>query len=270
MLVDHNIRKNSSKEAIQVKNLLKKKKVDLKIIRNKKKITRNIQGEARNIRYDILSNFCKKKKINVILTAHNLEDQVETFFIRLSRGSGLRGLSGMKLLSKISNRIILYRPLLNTKKKYLIQISKISFGKFFKDPSNKNKKFLRTKVRNLKKPLEKSGITYEKIFRSIYNLSLSKISLDEYLSKTFKSLIKKVNNTIFIDFKKFKKLNEDIKIATINESVKKLKKNYYDLRSKKVINLIKKVSERDFKKTSLGGCVFSKKGQNLCLKVEKL
>ncbi len=66
LLVDHNIRKNSSKEAIQVKNLLKKKKVDLKIIRNKKKITRNIQGEARNIRYDILSNFCKKKKINVI------------------------------------------------------------------------------------------------------------------------------------------------------------------------------------------------------------
>ena len=125
-------------------------------------------------------------------------------------------------------------------------------------------------MRNLKKPLEKSGITYEKIFRSIYNLSLSKISLDEYLSKIFKSLIKKVNNTIFIDFKKFKKLNEDIKIATINESVKKLKKNYYDLRSKKVINLIKKVSERDFKKISLGGCVFSKKGQNLCLKVEKL
>ena len=43
-------------------------------------------------------NYCKKNKIKTILTAHNLEDQVETFFIRLSRGSGLKGLSSMKML----------------------------------------------------------------------------------------------------------------------------------------------------------------------------
>ena len=48
--------------------------------------------------------FCKKKKINAILTAHNLEDQVETFFIRLSRGSGLDGLSSMKKINKIQSK----------------------------------------------------------------------------------------------------------------------------------------------------------------------
>ena len=45
----------------------------------------------------------KKKRINTVLTAHNLEDQVETFFIRLSRGSGLTGLSSMKTLSKMKD-----------------------------------------------------------------------------------------------------------------------------------------------------------------------
>jgi tRNA(Ile)-lysidine synthase len=237
---------------------------------NKKKIIRNIQAEARNTRYEILLNFCKKNNISTLLTAHNLEDQVETFFIRLSRGSGLKGLSGMKQLSKIDKRVSLYRPFLDVKKKFLIKISKNIFGKYFKDPSNKNFKFLRTKVRNLKKPLEKSGIKYEQIFKSIQNLSFSKVTLEGYLNKVFKDLIKKKNLEISINLKKYNNLNYDTKIALINEAVKQIKKNYYDLRSKKVQNLINNLKKINFKKSTLGGCVFFKKGDNLCLKVEKI
>ena len=57
-------------------------------------------------------------------------------------------------------------------------------------------------------------------------------------------------------------------MSLINESVKRLKMNYYDLRSKKVDNLIKNIDRRGFKKSTLGGCVFYKKGDDLCLKVE--
>ena len=269
VLVDHNIRKNSSQEAKQVKNLLKKNKIDLKIILNKKKITRNIQGQARNSRYEILSNFCKRKKINTLLTGHNLEDQVETFFIRLSRGSGLKGLSSMKPLSKIDNKINLYRPLLDIKKKLLIKITKNVFGKYFKDPSNKDPKYLRTKIRSLKKPLEKSGIKYEQIIKSIKNLALSKDTLDGYFEKIFKDIIKKNNKEILINHKKFSVLNNEVKIAVINESIKCLKKNYYSLRTKKVSNLIKNIKKKNFKKSTLGGCIFILKKGNLCLKVEK-
>ena len=167
-----------------------------------------------------------------------MEDQVETFFIRLSRGSGLRGLSAMKPLTKIDNQINLYRPVLDVKKKFLIKISKNIFGKYIKDPSNKSKKYLRTKIRNLRKPLENSGIKYEKIFKSIQNLSSSKITLDLYLKKIFEELIKKTDKEISIDLKKFDLQSKDIKAALINESIKKLKKNYYDLRSKKIENLL--------------------------------
>lgn len=270
VLVDHNIRKNSHHEAQKVKRLLKKININLKIFLNKKKIIKNIQAEARNTRYDILTSYCKRNRVKILLTAHNLEDQVETFLIRLSRGSGLRGLSSMKPFTKINNQISLLRPLLETKKKLLIKISKNIFGTYFKDPSNKNERYLRTKVRNLKKPLENSGIKYEQIFRSIQNLSLSKITLEGYLNKIFKELIKKSNNEILINFNKYKNFSKDIKMAIINESIKKLKKNYYDLRSKKVDNLINNIEKREFKKSSLGGCLFFKKGKNLCLKVEKL
>ena len=268
VLVDHNIRKNSGKESKKVKRLLKKSKIDLKIFVNKRKIKKNIQAEAREVRYEILLNYCKKHKIKVLITAHNLEDQVETFFMRLSRGSGLKGLSSMRMLSKITRQVRLFRPLLDTKKKLLIKISKSIFGTYLKDPSNSNHKFFRAKVRNLKRPLERSGIKYDQIFRSIKNLSISKDTLDQYFSKTFKELIVKKKKEIFINYKKYSKLNKDTKIALINAAIKQLKNNYYDLRSKKVENLIKNLSNKNFKKLTLGGCIFFKKEENLCLKPE--
>ena len=77
------------------------------------------------------------------------------------------------------------------------------------------------------------------------------------------------NSELFINFKKYKNLNTDIKIALINHSIKQLKSNYYDLRSKKVENLINNLDKRDFKNSTLGGCIFFKKGEYLCLKLEK-
>ena len=111
--------------------MLKKYFISLKIFKNNKKINKNIQGEARNVRYEILTKYCYQKKIKTIITAHNLEDQVETFLIRLSRGSSLKGLSSMRDLTKINNKIYLLRPFLNTKKIVLIKIAKNNIWKSF-------------------------------------------------------------------------------------------------------------------------------------------
>ena len=115
--MNHNIRKNSKTEAIEVKKLLKKHQINLIILTNTKKVDKNIQSNARDIRYKKLINFCKKKKIKVLLTAHHLEDQVETFLIRLSRGSGLKGLSSMRRITKVDSKVFLLRPLLDIKKR---------------------------------------------------------------------------------------------------------------------------------------------------------
>ena len=269
VLIDHKIRKNSSKEAKQVKTLLKKNNIKLTIISNNILINKNIQGQARTIRYGLILNFCKKQKISAIITAHNLEDQVETFFIRLSRGSGLTGLSSIQPISKLDKNVKLFRPLLDVKKKFLIRISLNFFGKYFKDPSNKNPKYLRTKVRNLEKPLKKSGIIYDQVIKSINNLASSKAILDDYYQQIFKDISKKSNASILIDFKKFKKLNEEIKIRVINDSIRQLKRNYYNLRSRKVVNLIERIEKKNYSKLTLGGCLILKKEQYLLFKKEK-
>ena len=91
----------------------------------------------------------KKKKIKLILTGHHKDDQIETFLIRLSRGSGVQGLSSMSTTSHLNSKIKILRPLLNESKKNLIFISKKVFGTYVKDPSNNNKKFLRSNIRKL-------------------------------------------------------------------------------------------------------------------------
>ena len=269
ILIDHKIRKNSSKEAKSVRNLLNKHGITLNIIKNKRIISKNIQSNARDVRYGLLTDFCKKNKVKILLTAHNLEDQVETFFIRLSRGSGLTGLSGMEPSINLVGNIKLQRPLLDTKKKSLIKISNIIFGKYFRDPSNNDEKYLRTRVRKLRNPLKKSGISYEQIIKSINNLNSSKATLNQYFNEIFKKIIKKVNYRITISLKEFKKLNLDTQIQTINKSIKMLKKNYYPPRSKKVINLIKRINDKNYRRSTLGGCLIDKKKDFLYLKIEK-
>ena len=124
-------------------------------------------------------------------------------------------------------------------------------------------------MRNLQKPLKKSGIEYEQIIKSINNLASSNATLDGYLKKIFKDIIKKTKREVLVDFTKFKKLDKEVKIAVINESIKKLKKNYYNPRSKKVSNLIQNIEKNSFKKSTLGGCIFILKKDNLCLINEK-
>ena len=62
-------------------------------------------SQAREIRYKLLARYSNLRNIKTILTAHNLEDQVETFFIRLSRGSGLTGLSSMEESTKLNKNL---------------------------------------------------------------------------------------------------------------------------------------------------------------------
>ena len=270
VLINHNLRKNSLKEARKVKLLLKKKKIFLHIVSNNLKITNNIQSQARKIRYDLLSKFCKNNKVKTILTGHNLEDQVETFFIRLSRGSGLTGLSSMRPISVLKGNIKLFRPLLDVEKKTLIKISKSFFGLFIQDPSNKNSRYLRTRIRNLKKPLSLSGINYEQIKKSIDNLASSRAALDKYYTSTINTLVQKSRNEVLINLKKLKKCSDDLKLRVINESIKYLRKNYYNPRSIKVLNMVKRVESKAFKKSTLGGCIFIKKKDTLCLKPENI
>ena len=270
VLIDHSIRKNSFKEAQNVKNLLKKKKINLLILKNKKKINKNVQSNARDVRYQLLLNFCKKYKIKFIMTGHHRDDQIETFLIRLSRGSGIQGLSSMSKISSLSNTTKLFRPLLDEKKEELIPLAKFYFGKIFKDSSNTNQKYLRTKVRNLIKQFEKNGIKRDRIINSINNLASTRDTLNLYIQRIEKTCLTKKDNTISINLKKFFLENNEIQLKIFSNCIKKVSKNYYPPRAKKVLNLLSGIRSNKKLKATLGGCVLSRHKKNLIISKEKL
>jgi tRNA(Ile)-lysidine synthase len=270
VLVDHGIRANSSKEAQNVKNLLKKKKINLIILKNKKNINKNIQSHAREIRYQLLLNFCKEYKIKFIMTGHHRDDQIETFLIRLSRGSGVQGLSSMSKVTSLSKTTKLFRPLLDEKKEDLILLAKYYFGKIFEDSSNTNQKYLRTKIRNLIKLFEKSGIKPERIINSINNLASTRDTLNFHIQRIEKKCVIKKNNITSINLNFFLLENTEIQLKIFSNCIRKVSKTYYPPRAKKVLNLLERVQYNDKLKATLGGCVIIRHKKNLIISKEKL
>ena len=268
ILIDHKIRKNSSREALWVQKLFKSRSMNLKIIKNKQKINKNIQAEARKVRYELLSNFCLKKKIKFILTAHHRDDQVETFLIRLSRGSGIQGLSSMDKIVKLNNKVSVFRPLLDLKKEDLISISKSYFGKVVKDPSNKDNKYLRTKIRRLVKHFEKSGIDLDRVNHSIKNLAASRDILNNYIQGIKKKCVLKRKNQIFINLNFFLKEKQDIQLKILGNCIKQTSKAYYPPRAKKVINLLQKIRSKSFLQATLGNCFIERREKKLIIRKE--
>ena len=249
----------------EFKIFLKKQFISLKVIENKNKFFNNIQHNARKVRYDLLNQECKKKKIKLILTGHHKDDQIETFLIRLSRGSGVQGLSGMRTLSSLNNDTKIFRPLLEISKKELIFTSKKVFGSFIKDPSNKNKRYLRTKIRNLLPLIKKFGINDDQIIKSIDNLRSSSETLNLYINDLIKKTVKRNNKKYMIDRKVLFSLNSELQLKILGFLIKKINKLDYPPRSKKIFTALNFLDLHKEKKYKLGGCtLISRNNKVVC------
>ncbi|MFL2902540.1 MAG: tRNA lysidine(34) synthetase TilS [Candidatus Pelagibacter sp.] len=274
-IVDHKLRKNSTSEANLVKKKLKLFQISsniLSIQKINKKI--NLQSFARANRYKLIINQSLTKKIDMILTAHHTDDLIENFFIRLLRGSGLKGLiSFNKIKSKVTldDKIFILRPLLDVSKKDLIYLSKNTFNFNVNDPSNLDDKFLRVKVRKLISNLEKEGLTFNKFKLSLNNLNKSNNAIDHYVQKNINdnsSYLKFTNSIILKD--DFLKQPDEIVFRSFSELIQKIGKKDTFARGAKVLNLLKHLqSNNNYSKKTLSGCIIQKIENSVIISSEK-
>ena len=269
LIIDHKLREESTKEAIKVKKTLKKYSINAEILTWKgKKPTSNVQSIARNERYRLLFKKSKKLKFDNILLGHHQDDLFENFFIRILRGSGLKGLISFKNKIKIKNKILL-RPLLYTKKDDLIYISKKVFNFYITDPSNENDKYLRIKVRKMINELQKNGLDKKKFNKTIDNLKKSNEVISFYVNENLSnnSFFSKKHNRLILN-KIFFLQPFEVVFRSLTELLRFVGKKYYPVRGKKLEKIIKDIENNRFSKATLGGCIIENVNQTVLISKE--
>ena len=139
-----------------------------------------IQMGARELRYEWFRELIDKEKHDFIVTAHHIDDQLETFIINSIRGTGIDGLVGIP--DKI-NKII--RPLLMSSKDQIIEYSKVNKINYREDSSNDKEDYLRNKIRHSVIPYLKSDDdnVLLKFKTTVENLNSTKIFVKKVISK---------------------------------------------------------------------------------------
>jgi len=147
----------------------------------------SIQEAARNLRYEWFNELAEKHNFDHIAVAHHFDDQIETFFINLFRGSGVSGLKGMPV-----KRGKIIRPILFTRRAEIEKYASENQLSFREDSSNSSDKYLRNRIRhNILPEIENTANNFEIALKD----SLQFLSEDDIL---FKQLIQKKKDSIFL------------------------------------------------------------------------
>lgn len=108
----------------------------------------DLQARARSLRYRLLGTWAAERGLSAVLTAHHADDQAETFLMRAGRAAGLAGLAGARARTVIDGLVVV-RPLLEWRRAELRALVRRRELPFADDPSNRDERFERTRVRNL-------------------------------------------------------------------------------------------------------------------------
>jgi tRNA(Ile)-lysidine synthase len=108
----------------------------------------DVQARAREARYAAMAGWCRAHGIGLLLTAHQADDQAETFLMRSARGSGLAGLAGIRERTELQG-ITVIRPLLGWRRAELAGLVRAAGWSAVEDPSNADPRFDRVRMRVL-------------------------------------------------------------------------------------------------------------------------
>jgi len=261
LTIDHQLRKESSTETKQVAQWMAALGVPHVILTGPVESTENTQKAARNMRYNVMSQWCQENRYTRLAVAHHQDDQVETFFHHLSRGSGLKGLSGMRP-QKYMNGLKVMRPLLPFHKKDLQQFLKANDQTWIEDPSNDDVSYFRARVRKARTTLQDIGLTDPNIALSMRHLQEALRDLTT-LAEDFLEYKVTPSPMGFLAFEKvdFLTLPDSVKKIALQKILIYISQNPLNLRWESLDSLCTALHQPGCAKTSHGCILFEKHGR---------
>lgn len=178
LTVDHALRPDSRAEAEGVAEIADSLGVRHAILTWRHgAVDASLQARARAARYGLMAAFCTAHDIPALLTAHHLDDQAETFLMRLRRGSGLDGLAAIPEEGKWAG-LRLLRPLLEVPKARLVATVEAAGLPYVADPSNEDPRFERVRLRGAMAALSEMGLDPDAIALSARRLRRARLALE--------------------------------------------------------------------------------------------
>ena len=182
--VNHQLRLESEIEANFIKDYCKKKHVpyyEMKWVAQNKKS--NLEAKARAVRYGFFEEIMNKNNYDTLMTAHHSDDQAETILMKLTRGSILTNLVGIRTVQPFGNGKLI-RPFLIFSKDELKELAKESEIVYFEDSSNQTNDYFRNRIRHQIVPVLKKENT--KFLTRIEQFSEQVTFADELIESVIK------------------------------------------------------------------------------------
>jgi len=178
LTVDHGLRQDAAVEAAWVGRSLGGQGLAHHILRWRgAKPTANVQAAARSARYALLNDWCARCGVLHLALGHQLEDQAETFLLRLGRGSGLDGLAAMPAVTATRDMRLL-RPLLGVPRARLEATLRRRGLSWIEDPSNRDPAHARVRLRALQPKLTEEGLTPRRLAATADRLGRARAALE--------------------------------------------------------------------------------------------
>jgi tRNA(Ile)-lysidine synthase len=250
LTVNHGLRPSAAAEAEYVGEIMKEYGIEHHILEwQGEKPGAGIEEAARIARYTLLKQWCDEHDVRVLMVAHHLRDQAETFLMRLQRGSGLDGLCCMREVGSWNGLKIL-RPLLGVEPEQLQDYLKKKNVVWINDESNESDEFLRCRIRKFLPELkEKSGITVRRIGEAVMNLQSAESFINEYATDVRTREVRDYFGAVFsFRHTDYLRWHKEIKFRILAQLCRKI----YIPRAESVLQLLAKLDRIPFAGATLG------------------
>ncbi|MGH1418724.1 MAG: tRNA lysidine(34) synthetase TilS [Hyphomicrobiaceae bacterium] len=273
--VDHGMRPEAKDEALFVAQCAMALGLDHETVEwSEEKPTSGLQDGARVARYRLLEEVGVKHwptgQVGVV-TAHTRDDQVETFMMRLARGSGLEGLAGMEGLRQLSplTHVKLLRPFLTLSKAQLVATLKAKEHKWIEDPSNQDQRFERVRWRRHRKVFDELGLTDEALAKSITRLRRADAAIEAGVTEMARAVDLNLHHGLFASFGApvFANQSSELRVRFLSRLLRAYGGQLLPPRLMKVEALVHRLAthidpDQEVRET-LGGCIIQKRGREI-------
>lgn len=254
--------KESDMDEKFVRELAKKHQLEIHVLRPKISGSANLENRLRDIRYDFFEQLQQKSGFDTIAVAHNANDQVETFFMRLLRGAGLSGLSAMKFKT---NRII--RPLLSVWRKEIMEYLQEHNLHYRVDKTNLAPVFLRNKIRHKLIPYVEKHFN-PNISRTVFDASVAVAEDYSFLQSLTREYLQENPE---LSVKSLLKLHPSLIRMVILEKISQTRPHLKEIESSHVEEILKAIRSTKGKSQAVRfkGLKMSRKGDRVIIEKAK-